>query len=83
MLNQMSLPNTLKATLEAYYQAVESQKTDQPLDLTASMNQLEDFSQNPPAQLHPQLRHYLESRSYRKAWMWLQGEAPEKGSCGR
>jgi hypothetical protein len=47
------------------------------------MARLEVFSLNPPTDLAPQLRHYLESRSYRKAWIWIQGEKPEKGSCGR
>jgi hypothetical protein len=28
------------------------------------------------------LAHYLGKRSYQKAWILLQGENPEKGTCG-
>lgn len=71
----------LKTILASYYEAIESQKTQQPLDLAVPMGHLETLSLHPPSDLHPQLRHYLESRSYRKAWTWVQGESPEKGSC--
>lgn len=73
----------LNHSLNAYFAAVDSQKTDQPLDLGEPIAQLEIFSSQPPADFHPQLKHFLESRSYRKAWTWLQGEAPAKGSCGK
>jgi hypothetical protein len=33
--------------------------------------ELERFSTHPDPSLPPQLRHYLESRSYRKAWEFL------------
>jgi len=79
----MSPLDDLKTALDSYYVAIDSQKTDQPLDLAAPMAGLETFSLNPPPDLSPQLRHYLESRSYRKAWMFLQDQTPEKGSCGR
>jgi hypothetical protein len=79
----MSSLDDLKTALCGYYEAIDSQKTDQPMDLAAPMARLETFSLQPPADLHPQLRHYLESRSYRKAWTWVRGETPEKGSCGR
>lgn len=29
------------------------------------------------------LGHYLQKRSYQKAWLLLDGENPEKGACGR
>ena len=32
--------------------------------------------------LHPQLKHFLEKRSYQKALIWMDGEVPEKGTCG-
>jgi hypothetical protein len=80
------MPQTLenlKEVLRGYYEAIDSQQSAQPIDLAIPIKQLETFSLNPPSEFHPQLRHYLESRSYRKAWTWLQGESPEKGSCGR
>ncbi|NJK90679.1 MAG: hypothetical protein HC904_01910 [Blastochloris sp.] len=73
----------LKQTLELYFQAVDSQKSAQPLDLTQPVLALEKLSQEPHPSWHPQLRHYMESRSYRKAWTWLQGSLPEKGSCSK
>ena len=29
------------------------------------------------------LSHFLKNRSYQKAWVFLQGEKPESGICGR
>ena len=29
------------------------------------------------------LGHYLAKRSYQKAWIFLEGGDPEKGTCGR
>jgi hypothetical protein len=29
------------------------------------------------------LGHYLTKRSYQKAWILLEGDDPEKGTCGR
>jgi hypothetical protein len=73
----------LKAALSSYYQAIESQKSAQPLDLSPAITQLEIFSNNPPTHFHPQLRHYLESRSYRKAWAWIQSDSPSPANCGK
>jgi hypothetical protein len=33
--------------------------------------------------LDPRLRHFLQNRSYEKALIWLEGEEPEKGVCGK
>ena len=33
-------------------------------------------------ELHPQLAHFLERRSYAKALAWLGGETPAAGACG-
>ncbi len=35
-----------------------------------------------PENVDPQLRHYLQRRSYVKALTYLQGGDPEEGSCG-
>lgn len=79
----MSHLTQLSHCLNAYFEAVDSQKTDQPLDLAGPMTQLEGFSCHPPEDFHPQLKHFLESRSYRKAWTWIQGEVPAKGNCSK
>ncbi|MDZ4789350.1 MAG: hypothetical protein SH807_10455 [Blastochloris sp.] len=75
--------NELRQALTDYFLAVDSQKSACALDLSKPIEQLEFFSRNPPADFDPQLRHYLESRSYRKAWTWLEGDTPAKGSCGK
>jgi hypothetical protein len=31
----------------------------------------------------PDLRHYLQRKSYEKARLWLEGVDPEKGTCRR
>lgn len=75
---------SLKTALEAYFDAVVSQKTDQPQDLMPSILKLDELSAHLPSTLHPQLKHYLQNKSYRKAYDFLQGESNiEKGSCGK
>ena len=34
-------------------------------------------------ELPGRLRHFLESRSYQKALVFLEGGEPEKGTCGK
>ncbi|WP_255558845.1 hypothetical protein [Horticoccus luteus] len=44
---------------------------------------LDDLLANHRAALHPQLRHFLEGRSYAKALMFLGGETDiPVGACG-
>ena len=44
---------------------------------------LDDLVTISRAALHPQLVHFLERRSYAKAWQFLQGDAQiPAGNCG-
>ncbi len=45
------------------------------------MGQLELMADKRGAELHPQLLHFLERRSYAKALAFLGGDAPEAGKC--
>jgi len=69
----MSDTDPIRDLLEAYFVAVDSQKTEHPEDLATAMAALEKISQNPDPKLPGRLRHYLESRSYRKAYAELGG----------
>lgn len=50
-----------------------------PGDLVRAVERLDALK----ASAEGPLRHYLAQRSYQKAWVWLAGETPEKGTCGR
>ena len=69
----MTEPNEIKQLLERYFQAVDSQKSDHPLDLSGPLMALEDLAQSPQPSLPGRLAHYLQSRSYRKAYSELGG----------
>jgi hypothetical protein len=51
--------------------------------VSAEMGRLDDFLAQGRADLHPQLVHFLERRSYAKALMFLGGETDiPVGACG-
>ena len=51
--------------------------------IAAEMARLDDFLARGRTQLHPQLVHFLERRSYAKAVMFLGGETDiPVGACG-
>ncbi len=63
----------IKKCLENYFEAVDSQKSDQPQDLAPALLALENLSTNIQPEWPGRLKHYLESRSYRKAYAELGG----------
>ena len=44
---------------------------------------LDELSKDREQVTDPKLRHYLENRSYRKAYDHLRGMATEAGNCGK
>ena len=51
--------------------------------IAAEMGKLDDFLTAGRGQLHPQLVHFLENRSYAKAHLFLGGESDiPVGLCG-
>jgi hypothetical protein len=63
----------LKAALDEYYRVIPLQKEPNPPDLLEVFRKLDAVAARLDASVHPQLRHYMESKSYRKAWLFLQG----------
>ncbi|MGF1677566.1 MAG: hypothetical protein ACFCUX_00050 [Candidatus Methylacidiphilales bacterium] len=66
--------NELMACLEAYFKAVDSQKSAAPLDLTEPIRRMDEWSTDKLSNAPAPVRHYLQSRSYRKAYLALGGK---------
>ncbi len=75
----------LAATLDEYLAAVPRQREPNPPDLMALFARLDALEKEMGADIHPQLRHYLHQKSYRKAHLFLQDRDAEnaRGNCGR
>ena len=75
----------LAATLDEYLAAVPRQREPNPPDLMALFARLDAIEGEMGADVHPQLRHYLHQKSYRKAHLFLQERDAEnaRGNCGR
>ena len=75
----------IKTALETFDSAVK--KTD-GAGISAALTRLEALLAAHRSELHPQLVHFLEGRSYAKALLWLGGEsgfakpASPPGGCG-
>ena len=67
--------------LQAYLEAVPRQRESNPPPLLPLMQRLEDLQRALPADAPERVRHYMFTKSYRKAWEYLQGMAPESGAC--
>ncbi len=48
-------------------------------DLLKAMRELDGYKDD--AEIPARLQHFLQGRSYQKAWQYLQGELPPSGSC--
>jgi hypothetical protein len=75
----------LAATLDEYLAAVPRQREPNPPDLLAIFEKLDALEREMGPDVHPQLRHYLHQKSYRKAHLFLQDRDAEnaRGNCGR
>jgi len=65
--------------------AVKAMPTASPKpDLLLIFQRLDEFALNLPREASPDLRHYLQRKSYEKARLWLLGRGAEnpRGSCG-
>ena len=79
---QNAVEQTLLDALENYLGAVK-QAGDPSVDLQSHFRRIELLEKSLPPGTHPQLKHYLHSKSYRKAHLWLSGrdEENEAGKC--
>lgn len=68
--------------IKSCLRVITNPKDARPGEFRENLDRLDGLLEAHRASLHPRLRHFLENRSYQKAWIWLEGGAPEKGSCG-
>lgn len=75
----------IKSALETFDSAV---KNADGAGISTTLTRLEQLLAAHRGELHPQLVHFLEGRSYAKALLWLGGEsgfakpASPPGGCG-
>ena len=79
---QNAVEQTLLEALENYLDAVK-RAGDPLVDLQSHFRKIELLGKSLPPTTDPQLKHYLRSQSYRKAYLWLsgRGEENEAGKC--
>ena len=74
------MESDIKATLNLLLAGIK--QSDGPA-IAREMERLDDYLQRGRGELHPQLVHFLERRSYAKALMFLGGETEiAVGACG-
>ena len=81
----MNFENDLLTALNELDHAVKAMPTANPKpDLLPLFARLDDLTVNLPREASPDLRHYLQRRSYEKARLWLLGRGSEnaRGACG-
>ena len=70
------------AALRALEDAVRRCRTENPPPaLLPVFERLDALTAQLPRDASPDLRHYLQRKSYEKARLWLEGVDPEKGTC--
>jgi hypothetical protein len=68
----MKTPNSETQILQAltdYFHAISNHDLSK---IELSLQQLETLEESISPHIHPQLRHYLQRKSYRKALQWIQ-----------
>ncbi|MCX6935201.1 MAG: hypothetical protein NTZ01_03270 [Verrucomicrobia bacterium] len=68
----------LHTALQNYFTAVAAQKSPAAPALTIHFNKLDALESQLASQLDPRLRHFLESKSYRKAHDYLESALSSK-----
>ena len=80
------LEKQILAALEELNGLVQSLPTAQPKpSLLPHLERLDELTRQLPRETHPDLRHYLQRKSYEKARLWLLDRGAENaaGNCGR
>ena len=74
---------TILQTLVDLDHAVKTMPTANPRpNLLPLFSRLDELTRQLPRDTAPDLLHYLHRKSYEKARLWLEGQDPERGSCG-
>lgn len=68
----------LRAALTDFMAAAETRDAGK---IAAALARVEECQRALGDRAHPQLRHFLENRSYRKALEFMEGETPAAGTC--
>lgn len=69
--------------LKSSLRLITNPKDAKPGELIREINLLDEMLNQNASNLDPRLRHFLQNRSYEKALIWLEGQEPEKGVCGK
>ena len=69
--------------LKSSLRLITNPKDAKPGELITELKSLDEMLNQNASNLDPRLRHFLQNRSYKKALIWLEGEEPEKGVCGK
>jgi len=81
MLN--ATEQTILQTLSELDQAVKSMATSNPKpNLLPLFARLDELAAQLPLNADPELRHFLQRKSYEKARAQLEGRTAEHGTCG-
>ena len=81
MLN--STEQNILRTLVELDQAVKSMAVAQPKpNLLPMFKRLDELARQLPANGDPELRHFLQQKSYEKARASLESRVTERGTCG-
>lgn len=63
--------------------AIKSLPTAQPKpNLLALFARIDALAEQLPRTTDPELLHFLQRKSYEKAWAKLEGRVPTRGACG-
>lgn len=75
--------NLLQTLLELEHSVTVMRTADPKPDLLPLFNRLDELTGQLPRETDPQLRHYLQKKSYEKARLFLQGRDAENqaGNC--
>ena len=75
----------LHRTLQEYLDAVPRQKLPNPPDLMSLFARLDAHEKELTIGYPPDLRHYMHQKSYRKAYLFLEGQDSENANrnCSR
>jgi hypothetical protein len=82
-MRMTAIENDLLQSLVRLDEAVAAMRTANPKpDLRPLFARLDDLARQLPADADPELRHFLQRKSYEKARAWLEGRVPPRGACG-
>lgn len=69
--------------LKSSLRLITNPKDAKPGELISILKSLDEILNQNASNLDPKLKHFLQNRSYEKALIWMEGEEPEKGVCGK